>query len=117
MAHIVAGLVFYILCYLRICQTQDSWITVIKASKFIQGVVFKDKNPNPMKKCSRPFFGVLFGLCGGGPDGISASTGSHAVSLGGDGRLHKEGGTRLHHAFSSAYIASYREAARRIRGR
>jgi hypothetical protein len=61
--HIETGLVFCILCCLRICQAQDSWITGIKVVKFIQGVVFKDKNPNPMKQCSRPFFGVLFGLC------------------------------------------------------
>ena len=66
MAHIAAGLVFCILCCLRICQAQDSWITGIKAGRFIQGVVFKDKNPNPTKQCSRPFFGVLFGLCGRG---------------------------------------------------
>ncbi len=51
---------------LRICQTQDSWITGIKDGQFIQGVVFKDKNPNPTKQCNRPFFGVLFNLCGRG---------------------------------------------------
>ncbi len=39
MTHIAAGLVFCILCYLP---------------------------PNPTKQCSRPFFGVLFGLCGRG---------------------------------------------------
>jgi hypothetical protein len=66
MVHITAGLVFRILCCLRICQPQDSWITGIKAGRFIQGVVFKDINPNPTKQCSRPFFGVLFGLCGRG---------------------------------------------------
>jgi hypothetical protein len=66
MTHITAGLVFCILCCLRICQEQDSWITDIKTGKFIQDVVFKDKNPNPTKQCIRPFFGVLFGLCGRG---------------------------------------------------
>ena len=65
-AHIAAGLVFCTLCCLRICQAQDCWISGIKDGKFIQGVVFKDKNPNPMKQCSRPFYGVLFGLCGRG---------------------------------------------------
>ncbi len=64
--HITAGLVFCILCCLRICQTQDCWISGIKTGKFIKGVVFKDKNPNPMKQCNRPFFGVLLGLCGRG---------------------------------------------------
>ena len=52
--------------YLRICQTQDCWITGIKNGMFNQALVFKDKNPNPMKQCSRPFFGVLFGLRGRG---------------------------------------------------
>ena len=65
-AHITSDLVFCILCCLRICQTQVCWISGIKDDKFIQGVVFKDKNPNPMNQCSRPFFGMLFGLCGRG---------------------------------------------------
>jgi hypothetical protein len=65
-AHITADLVFCILCCLRICQEQDCWISGIKAGQFIQDVVFKNKNPNPMKQCTRLFFGVLFGLCGHG---------------------------------------------------
>ena len=46
-AHIAAGLVFCILCCLRICQEQDCWITGIKADKFIQGVVFQRQEPKP----------------------------------------------------------------------
>ena len=48
---------------------------------------------------------------------IPPSAGSHEDSLGRGGRLHKEGGTRLHHAFGSTHVAPYRKAARRIRGR
>ncbi len=111
------------MCYLRICQTQDCWISDIKTNKFIQDVVFKDKNPNPMKQCSRSFFGVLFDLCGLGwfedgiPYGISSSGGSHEDSFGRGGCLNKDEDARLHHALNSAHIPPYRKDTRRVRCR
>jgi len=65
-AHITGGIVFCILCCLRMAQSQDCWLTGIVSGKYLRGFVSKDKHPNPMKQVSRPFFGVLHGLRGRG---------------------------------------------------
>ena len=63
-AHVAEGIVFCILCCLRMSQSQDCWLTEIIGGKFLRGFVAKDKNPNPMRQVSRPFFGILYGLRG-----------------------------------------------------
>ena len=48
--------------------------------------------------------------------GIPPSGDSHEDSLGRNGHLYKDGGSRLHHVFGSTHVAPYHKAARRIRG-
>lgn len=65
-AHIAGGIVFCILCCLRMAQSQDCWLTEIVSGKYLRVFVSKDKHPKPMKQVSRSFFGILHGLRGRG---------------------------------------------------
>jgi hypothetical protein len=57
-----AAMLFCVWCCLRMAQAQDCFVTHILSGEYIEGMVTKDKNPNPTKMRMKPFFGLVRGL-------------------------------------------------------